>query len=305
MSALSESEVRAMVWSSSESAMNAFNSSLCPRRHAGPVARRSTLAILTLLVTVVFGSLRAHADDTARVAACSRDGFDASELNSILARRVANGRVDYSGLIRDDKGHLAAYLSAISGVSQPCYQSWTNDSRFAFWVNVYNAATLQVVVDQYPLTSIRSIGWIPGSAFREPVVSVPALRAEPYSLDDIENTILRPIFHDARVHFAIVCASVSCPALRSEAYRGKDLSQQLDDQARGFLSDISKNRLDPSGRGLQLSSIFKWFRRDFERDAGSLNEFVARFAPPAIAAVARNKDTTIEFLDYNWSLNAQ
>jgi len=107
------------------------------------------------------------------------------------------------------------------------------------------------------------------------------------------------------VHFANVCASVSCPALRSEAYRGKDLSQQLDDQARRFLSDTSKNRLDPTGHGLQLSSIFEWFRGDFERDAGSLNGFVARFAPPPIAAVARTEDTTIEFLDYNWSLNAQ
>jgi len=274
--------------------VKALSSSLCTRRHARLVARRNTLAILALLVSVFFGSPGAHADDTVRIAACSPDGFDTSELNSVLARRVADGRVDYPGLIRDDKANLAAYLSAISGVSQSCYQSWTNDSRFAFWVNVYNAATLQVVVDHYPLTSIRSIGWIPGSAFREPVVSVPALRAEPYSLDDIENTILRPIFHDARVHFAIVCASVSCPALRSESYRGKDLSQLSGGPPKDgipamlspqFVAAVDATVLRPADRvrrGLVVAE-----------PADSLEALVAKLnAPRAVAGAAHASNPT-------------
>src|SRR5437763_1966360 len=120
-----------------------------------------------------------------------------------------------------------------------------------------------------------------------------------------EHEHLRKDFGEPRVHFAIVCASVTCPPLRSEAYRAADLDRQLDDQARRFLADPSRNRFDRRSRTLHLSSIFKWFREDFEKAAGSLPAFVARYVDPATAAAVEEPSVRIEFVDYDWSLNGR
>src|SRR4029434_9265868 len=132
--------------------------------------------------------------------------------------------------------------------------------RIAFWINAYNAFTLRLILDHYPIASIRRIGWLPGAAFRERFIPMQGLKGETISLDDIENGTLRSAFREPRIHFALVCAARSCPPLRREAYRGADLDRQLDDQARIFLRDATKNRVDAATRTLYLSSIFKWFR---------------------------------------------
>lgn len=226
-------------------------------------------------------------------------------FSAILARRVRDGTVDYAGLKQTESAELSNYLAALSATSPHCYQGWSRPDRFAFWINAYNAFTLRLILDHYPIDSIRSIGWIPGGAFRQPFIALPALRKDPISLNTIEHEILRPEFRDARVHFAIVCASKSCPTLRSEAYRGAQLEQQLDEQARRFLAEPTKNRFDGNTRILKLSAIFNWFHEDFERDAGSIAAFVTRFAPTPMAAVARAADVRIEYLDYDWSLNGR
>lgn len=226
-------------------------------------------------------------------------------FSTILSRRVRDGWVDYAGLAHDDRQALDGYVARLSALTRPCLDAWSRADRFALWINAYNANTLRLILDHYPLTSIRSIGWLPGAAFRDPFIAMPGLRSELYSLNDIEHGILRPEFRDARVHFAIVCASKSCPALRSEAYRGADLDQQLDDQARRFLADATKNRVDSPARVLRLSEIFEWFREDFERDAGSVAGYVRRFGPPPMVEVASKPGVRIEFLDYDWSLNGR
>jgi hypothetical protein len=131
---------------------------------------------------------------------------------------------------------------------------------------------------------------------------MPGLKGGSVSLDDIENGTLRADFREPRIHFALVCASRSCPALRGEAYRAADLDRQLDEQARAFLADPTKNRFDPATNTLHLSSIFKWFRADFEAAAGSLPAYVGGYLSDPRAAAP---GVRIEFLDYDWSLNDQ
>ena len=192
---------------------------------------------------------------------------------------------------------------ALSAVS-PAQSGWTREQRLAFWINAYNAFTIRLVLDHYPLSSIRSIGFLPLAAFRTKFIPLGAGRTR-MSLNDIENKILRQQFQDARIHFAIVCASKSCPTLRSEAYRSSALDQQLDEAARAFLDDPSKNRWEPVSRTLYLSSIFTWFRDDFEREAKTLPAFVGRYLRQSDRAALDSGNVRVVFLDYDWSLNGR
>lgn len=217
---------------------------------------------------------------------------------AILQRRVANGAVDYATLQREDRVALDSYLATLSGVCAQDYETWTKSAKIAFWINAYNAFTLKLILDHYPIASIRKIGWLPGAAFRESFIPMQGLKGGTISLNDIEHGTLRRAFDEPRIHFALVCASRSCPALRTEAYRAADLDAQLDDQARAFLNDGTKNRYDAATRTLYLSSIFDWFHEDFEAAAGSVPAFVARYldAKP-------DPDVRVEFLEYDWRLN--
>lgn len=237
--------------------------------------------------------------------AAAADSFDHDHASwtVLLTRYVRNGNVDYRGLAGERRGGFDAYLRSLqaASASEPAF---SRDERMAFWINAYNAFTIRLLLDNYPIGSIRSIGLLPGAAFRKAFIPLGPGGNE-ISLDTIEHEILRAKFQDARIHFAIVCASKSCPALRSEAYRARDLAQQLDDAAQGFLADPSKNRLDVASGTLHLSPIFKWFREDFERDAGSLEAFVARHARPPDAERIGATKMRLVFLDYDWSLNGR
>ena len=267
-----------------------------PARRAAPFHRPNRILSAGL---VAVASLTASANDSA---AADFDP-DHSAWTAVLAKYVRDGDVDYRGLAGEGRASFDAYLQSLQAAS-PSELTWSRDERIAFWINAYNAFTIRLVLDNYPLRSIRSIGLLPGAAFRKAFIPL-GPGGEEISLDTIEHQILRAKFQDARVHFAIVCASKSCPALRSEAYRARDLAQQLDDAARRFLADPSKNRLDVASGTLHLSPILKWFREDFERDAGSLEAFVARYAGPHDAERMRTTKMQLEFLDYDWSLNGR
>jgi hypothetical protein len=152
-------------------------------------------------------------------------------------------------------------LEAVDGAS---YREWTRAQQLAFWINAYNAYTVRLILDHYPVRSIRSIGFWPLAAFRTSFIPMKALTGRQLSLNDIEHEVLRKRFREPRIHFAAVCASKGCPTLRSEAYRATELDRQLDESARAFLRDPSKNRFEERAATLYLSSIFKWFREDFE-----------------------------------------
>jgi hypothetical protein len=221
----------------------------------------------------------------------------------ILAKYLRDGSVDYRGLVDHGQPALNAYLGALSAAS-PAESGWTREERLAFWINAYNAFTIRLILDHYPLSSIRSIGFLPLAAFRTKFIPLGAGRT-PISLNVVENEILRKQFRDARIHFAIVCASKSCPTLRSESYRSSDLDQQLDAAARAFLDDPSKVRWDPASRTLYLSSIFNWFRDDFEREGKTLQGFVGRYLGQSDAAALDSGKVRVVFLDYDWSLNGR
>jgi len=258
-----------------------------------PSRRRQLAALAGCLIVLAAGSA---------TATCTPLDQTHAAWTALLARRVEGGRVDYDAIQRREQETLAEYLERLSAVCPSDYERWTPAERIAFWINVYNAFTIRQVLDHYPVRSIRSIGWLPGAAFRHRFIPMPALKGGLVSLDDVEHRTLRSDFREPRIHFALVCAARSCPPLRSEAYRGQDLERQLDDQGRTFLRDPTKNRYDTASETLHLSAIFRWFRKDFESEAGSLASFVAPYmGVPAVSAPGLR----IEFLDYDWRLNDQ
>lgn len=251
---------------------------------------RMRLALVAL--TLLAGAASARA-------ACTDVDHTHAAWTAILRRHVQDGRVDYAALARDDAA-LNAYLAALSGTCAADYQRWTRGQRIAFWLNAYNAFTVRLVLNHYPIDSIRRIGWLPNAAFRERFVPMDGLKGGTISLDDIEHRTLRSAFREPRIHFALVCAARSCPVLREEAYRAADLDRQLDDQGRRFLRDPTKNRVDAGAKTLYLSPIFDWFGDDFVAASGSVPAFVAPYLGDVGTPVA---GFAVQFLDYDWSLN--
>lgn len=264
-------------------------------------ARRGILAGLLIGVAAWTSPARA---EPARGDICALFDQEHSAWSALLTRYVREGVVDYAGLKRSGLAALDDYLGSLQSVCPGHYDRWTREQQLAFWINAYNAYTVKLILEHYPLKSIRSIGLLPGAAFRERFIPLEALRGKVLSLNDLEHEILRKDFSEPRIHFAIVCASRSCPELRSEAYRAKILDAQLTQAARRFIADPSKNRFDAGARTLKLSSIFDWFREDFERSFKTLPAFIANYSEPALAAaLASGQQPRLEFLDYDWSLN--
>ncbi len=235
-------------------------------------------------------------------AACLDLDHSHQSFSDLLSRHVQGGRVDYDALLAD-RSSLDAYTASLEAVCADDFNRFSGKQRVAFWINSYNAYTLQLILDNYPLESIRDIGLLPYAAFRKEFIPLQVLGDDPLSLEDIEHGQLRANFHEPRVHFALVCASESCPPLRSEAYRADALSPQLNDQAHSFLNDPTKNRLDVAAGTLYLSRIFEWFSEDFLAADPSLAAYVVRYLPEDHMALLNSDSLKIEFLDYDWSLN--
>lgn len=229
-----------------------------------------------------------------------------AQLSRVLAEHVRADRVDYAAL-KEDREPLRRYLATLEAVTPDQVGGWTERQRFAFWLNVYNAYTLDLVLDHFPLDSIKDIGGLLRSVWDKRFIPLegfdPGKKGRKLSLNDVEHEILRKQFEDARLHAAVNCASKSCPPLRAEAFVAERLDDQLDAQVRGWLADPTRNRFDPKREELKLSKIFDWFAEDFERDAGSVQAWVARYAPAADAAWIGEPAVRVRYLDYDWSLN--
>lgn len=226
---------------------------------------------------------------------------------AVLEERVVGDRFDYAGL-REDRGPLDAYITDLRVVSPAQLASWTREQRYAFWINAYNAHVIQLVMDNYPLDSIKDLGGLFSPVWKKRYIQLERLHPEgkdrALSLNDVEHEILRPRFRDARVHAAINCASIGCPPLRNEAFVADRLDAQLDDQVRKWLADPARNQYDRGSRTLRVSEIFDWFEEDFERDAGSVAKWIARYAPEAEVEWLRAQGKLrIQYLDYSWKLN--
>ncbi len=258
-----------------------------------PRPRRSLFGALGALALLGCGTT---------VAAVPSQPYDRTHArwDRLLHRYVHDGVVDYTGIRGAGRDELDAYLGELSSVSSTA--SWGRDEALAFWLDAYNAWTVKLIVDHPGVTSIKKVTTV-GSPWKLSFIPMRATGAESISLDDIEHGVIRPKFADPRIHVAVVCASISCPALRSEAYVGSRLDAQLDDQARAFLADTTRNQVDAGRKVLRISSIFDWYGKDFEA-TGGVRAFLERHGPPAMAQGAR-EGWPIEHLDYDWGLNGR
>ena len=177
----------------------------------------------------------------------------------------------------------------------------TDAQRLAFWINAYNLLAITAVLDQYPTASIKDGGSLLSPIWKK---KVGVVGGAVYSLDDIEHGILRKAFKEPRVHFAIVCASLSCPDLRPEPFEAARLDVQLDEQTAAFLSNPTKGlQPGPGGRSARVSSIFKWFSRDFEGAGGPAAFIRARSGADVAGGIRSLTDAGLSYLGYDWSLN--
>lgn len=221
---------------------------------------------------------------------------DNSIYADLLKKYVHNGVVDYRGL-KGDEAQLDRYLKVLENVP---VAELSRNAQFAFYINAYNAWTLKLILNGYPgVKSIKDLGSFFKSPWKEKLVRI---EGRVLTLDELEHGILRPRFKDPRVHFAIVCASKSCPPLISVPYRADTLDRQLDSAAQNFINNPRTTYL--KGDTLYVSKIFKWFADDFGDDPLG---FVSRYARADFKKqlAARGARLKIAYLDYDWSLNGK
>jgi hypothetical protein len=241
-----------------------------------------------LLTGCATGPREFHAVDPISLDAVSHQAF-----SRVLQQHVTNGRVNYPAVATD--GRFNEYLRFFNRVD-PSHLPARGD-ELAFWINAYNAFAIKGILDGFSPSTL----W---GRYRYFIARDYAVGGTTINLYDLEREVLVKQFREPRIHFAIVCASQSCPLLRSEAYEAAALAVQLDDSARRFINDSSKNRFDRAGKTAFLSMIFNWFRDDFEAHSGSLGAYVAQYvADPELARDLKANGYRIEFLDYDWSLN--
>ena len=215
-------------------------------------------------------------------------------------------RVDYAGL-KADRSELKKVLDGLSAVPKPEFDAWSKPQQMAFLINAYNAYTVELILTKYPdLKSIKDLGSFVQSPWKKKFFK---LLGEERTLDWIEHEQLRPNYADPRVHTAVNCASIGCPALRNEAFTAARLDAQLDDGMLRFMGDRTRNRV--KGGSLEVSAIFKWFKGDFEQGHKGFNKVEDVFAKYAAQLSddsgeqrqLRTRSLPVNFLDYDWSLN--
>lgn len=225
---------------------------------------------------------------------------DHGPWSAMLGSYVTDGMVDYDAFKRDPR--FAAYLRSLERVNP---SALPQPERLAFWINMYNAFTIELINSRNERRSIRNINKVLGiptrSPWAEPLISI---RGRTLTLDDVEHTIIRKEFNDPRIHVALVCAAMGCPPLRSEAFIAERLDAQLDDQARRFLAQRGKNRVDVAARTVHGSPIFTWYREDFGNTLAGVGAFWARYVTDSAAqALLRSGEFRWVDTDYDWSLN--
>jgi hypothetical protein len=231
-------------------------------------------------------------------------------LDALLGRYASTPtdgvtRVDYARW-KAAAADMAALDAWIAEAATRRPSGMARNEAFAFWANLYNALTLKLVLERYPLRSIKDIrstgvGLDPRQFLGPWRTRLVTIEGQRMSLDDIEHGTMRPIFRDARVHYAVNCASIGCPNLPARAWRAASLEADLDAAARAFVNHPRGALLLPDG-GLRVSSIFKWFREDFGGDDAGVIAHLRRHASPALADGLRNVARVAEDA-YDWALN--
>ena len=225
--------------------------------------------------------------------------FSHELFDQVLQKYVdPQGRVNYAGL-KSDSGTLESYLNLLA-VNAPSDKA-TFQTGLAFWINAYNALTIKGVLDHYPTTSVRKIKLFNGFFSRIKF----QVGGRSYTLNNIEHDIIRYEFGDSRIHFVLVCASLGCPILENRVFVAETLEERLDKATANFINNPEKVRLDRENRVLYLSQIFEWYTEDFEDTHGNVINFVAEYLPEADATFLKAQEIQIQYLEYDWRLNAQ
>ncbi len=252
--------------------------------------KRSRLSRLVMACVVIIEGL--ISSSTVLASSLQWDEYDHLLKTYVVSGATAGvtlNQVDYSGLGQDQEfAKLVEDLAAF-----PLQELDSRDETLAFYINAYNILTLKVVIDNWPLESIKDVGNIFRPVWKH---AAGVIDGNSVSLHEIEHERLRKM-NEPRIHFAIVCASVSCPDLRMEAYRAEKLGEQLDSQVRDFLNNPGKG-LQLSGNRAKISQIFDWFEQDF-KTGGGVEDFIRRYHAVPEGVQLRKS------LNYNWSLNGR
>ncbi len=215
-------------------------------------------------------------------------------FDELLAEHVSeSGEVDYQGFISDSL-KFNSYLALVEA-NHPTKQ-WADNEVLAYWINAYNAYTVQFIIRNYPVNSIKELG---GSIYQ---VNTPwdnnfiTICGQSYNLNNLEHGKIRKQFEEPRIHFAVNCASFSCPKLLNEAFMAETLDAQLDKATRGFIANTAKNKINSDK--IEISKLFKWYAGDFKVDGKSVLDFINAHSDVQISA-----DAEVTYMDYNWSLN--
>lgn len=212
---------------------------------------------------------------------------DHSTWNDLLKKHVSSaGKVNYKGF-RADKTKLEAYLKELEK-NVPTSNESANATK-AFWVNAYNAYTVKLIVDHYPVRSINDIKVGGATPWVNKWIKIDGTTM---SLNDIENNKLRKAYNDARIHFVINCASFSCPILLNQAYTAENIEGLLTAQTKKFINDDARNQI--TSKSAKISSIFEWYQSDF----GDVKAFINKYSKTKIGSAVK-----ITYMPYSWDLN--
>lgn len=252
-----------------------------------------TLSIIALVLSSCFSakglSNKNAGDDLNTSTEKSAVKLNHQPWTNLLQTHVNNkGLVDYKGF-QKDREKLDDYVDYLS--SQTPDKTWSIQEQLAFYINAYNAFTVQLVLDNYPVESIKDIGGSIKGPFLQKNFMI---GGEKFSLAGIEKGILTPM-NEPRMHFAINCASMSCPNLMNEAYTADKIDKQLDQAVKGFVNS-DKNKISKDNP--KVSSIFKWYKKAFTENGETVIEFINQYSRTKI-----DKGTELQYLDYDWSLN--
>ncbi len=234
------------------------------------------------------------------------DGIDHSSWDTFLSRNVEINNLDptlirYDGVSGSDRALLDTYLDQLAAVQ---IRQFSKPEQMAFWINLYNALTVKVILNHFPVRSIRDVDISPGFFSNGPWgKKLLAVEGEMLSLDDIEHRILRPIWQDPRIHYAVNCAALGCPMLMPRAFEAKDLEEDLNQNAIAFANSERGAMIDADDPGkIRVSSIFEWFKVDFGGTDRAVLDHIAAFAVPERASALMNaKRIDDDF--YDWTLN--
>ncbi len=224
-----------------------------------------------------------------------------------MSKDKTSSSVDYKNF---NKPALNKYLKTVSAVTKKEFSTFSKGQKLSFYINAYNAYTIKLILNNYPVSSIKKIGYFFSSPWKKTFFK---LFGKETSLDQIEHSYVRAdkkgLGSDARIHFAFNCASIGCPALLNEAWTAEKLPSQLDDAAKGFLKDHSRNRVNLKNKSVEISNIFKWYGDDFtDRNYKSLKDFLSLYVDSIASSdeektLVKSGEFSIDYSGYNWSLN--